>query len=264
MKGSLHTLICLALGLAGGYLLRDAAPRFVLAEDDLEIAGPTVGQPWDLSLRGDVNADGRLDLSDAVFILNFCFLDGARPTDLPVTQSAGLLETGQSRCYDGTRGLELLPCPAEGTDDFGQDANYGAGVRRKFELVRVDENDPLTWYTIDHASGLMWQHRDEVKRHWRGALANAEDLELGGFDDWRMPNIRELISIIDFGTRSPAIDKEFFHAIPTVYWSSTTTPFDGSRVFTVRFSEGLVGLHEKGQAGIGPERFYTLAVRNVD
>lgn len=262
MKGSLNALIGLAVGLTGGYLLHDAAPSVVLAEDEIQIAGAVEGQGWDISLRGDVNADGRLDISDATFILNYCFLAGTRPTDLPTTQGRGLLETGQTRCFDGTRGLEQDPCPAEGTDDYGQDANYRAGLRRNFQLVRVDESDPLTWYTIDHASGLMWQHRDPVRRHWRGALHNAENLELGGFDDWRMPNIRELISIVNFGTRSPSINAEFFHVIPTVYWSSTTTPFDGSRVFTVRFSEGLVGLHEKGQAGIGPELFYSLAVRN--
>lgn len=260
MKSTVQTFLALLIGLAGGHYLRDAPLRLVLAEDE----APGESRAWNAGLRGDVNADGSLDLSDAMFILNYCFLEGTPPRELAVTQGRGLLETGQARCFDGDRGLELTPCPPAGADDFGQDGNYRTGIRRNFELVKVDENDPLTWYTIDHASGLMWQHRDEVRRIWRAALSHAEALELGGFDDWRLPNIREVLSIIDYGTRNPAIDEAFFHVIPTVYWSSTTSQFDGSRVFTVRFSEGLVGLHEKGQEGLGQDRFYSLAVRSID
>ncbi|MBN1433943.1 DUF1566 domain-containing protein [Candidatus Fermentibacterales bacterium] len=67
----------------------------------------------------------------------------------------------------------------------------------------------------DLATGLMWQQTDDgVGRDWLEALAYAEDLVLGGHDDWRLPNAHELQSIVDYGrsmqsTDSPAIDPVF-------------------------------------------------------
>jgi len=55
----------------------------------------------------------------------------------------------------------------------------------------------------DLATGLMWQKSDDgVSRDWEEALKYAEDLELAGHNDWRLPNAKELQSIVDY-TRSP-------------------------------------------------------------
>ena len=55
----------------------------------------------------------------------------------------------------------------------------------------------------DSATGLMWQKADSgIGLNWQAALAYAEALELGGHDDWRLPNAKELQSIVDY-TRSP-------------------------------------------------------------
>lgn len=67
----------------------------------------------------------------------------------------------------------------------------------------------------DLATGLMWQSSDDGKtRDWKEALAYAESLKLAGYDDWRLPNAKELQSIVDYTrsvqtTNSPAIDKAF-------------------------------------------------------
>jgi hypothetical protein len=54
----------------------------------------------------------------------------------------------------------------------------------------------------DSATGLMWQQSDSRKAmNWEEALKHAESLELGGHDDWRLPNAKELQSIVDY-TRS--------------------------------------------------------------
>ena len=96
----------------------------------------------------------------------------------------------------------------------------------------------------DHATGLMWARDDSGADapdglNWEQALAwvetrNAE--EYLGFDDWRLPNVKELQSIIDY-TRSPsttgsaAIDPVFGATAVTneagdpdfaFYWSGTT------------------------------------------
>ena len=89
----------------------------------------------------------------------------------------------------------------------------------------------------DEATGLTWMKADSGKGlDWPSALEYAENLKLAGHSDWRLPNAKELQSIIDY-TRSPdttdsaAIDpifhcseimneggeKDFAH-----YWSSST------------------------------------------
>ncbi len=56
----------------------------------------------------------------------------------------------------------------------------------------------------DTATGLMWQQADDgLFRNWENALSYAENVTLAGYSDWRLPNAKELQSIVDY-TRSPA------------------------------------------------------------
>lgn len=56
----------------------------------------------------------------------------------------------------------------------------------------------------DQATGLMWQQGDSgMGYNWQQALAYAEDLSLADHHDWRLPNAKELQSIVDY-TRSAA------------------------------------------------------------
>lgn len=102
------------------------------------------------------------------------------------------------------------------------------------ENIFVDNGDGTI---SDLATGLMWQMRDDGQtRDWEDALEYAEDLELAGHDDWRLPNVKELQSIVDYSksvqtTGTPAIDDLFVLSEiidPNgktnygFYWSSTT------------------------------------------
>ncbi|GAB5417536.1 MAG: hypothetical protein Crog4KO_08080 [Crocinitomicaceae bacterium] len=67
----------------------------------------------------------------------------------------------------------------------------------------------------DIATGLMWQKADDGNTYdWENALDYAESLTLAGYSDWRLPNMKELHSIVDYTrspdvTNSPAIDPVF-------------------------------------------------------
>lgn len=89
----------------------------------------------------------------------------------------------------------------------------------------------------DLATGLMWLQTDsEETMSWQDALSYAENHEAEGYTDWRLPDVKELQSIVDYSrspatTDSPAIDKVFScTAIINeagdndygYYWSSTT------------------------------------------
>lgn len=67
----------------------------------------------------------------------------------------------------------------------------------------------------DQASGLMWMREDSGEgMTWEEALEYAENREFAGYNNWRLPNIKELQSIVDYSrapgaTSSAAIDPLF-------------------------------------------------------
>ena len=95
----------------------------------------------------------------------------------------------------------------------------------------VDNGDGTV---TDLATGLMWQKGDSgAALSWEQGLAYAEGLSLGGHDDWRMPDVKELQTIVDYtrapdatdpGARGPALDLVFFDITTTEswHWASTT------------------------------------------
>jgi len=114
----------------------------------------------------------------------------------------------------------------------------------------VDNNDRTI---SDLATGLMWQKEDSKNgMDWENALAYCEGLNLGKYDDWRLPNAKELQSIVDYSrslqaTKSAAIDPLFTTSeiddprggvnYP-FYWSATTFSQNGQAVY-VSFGEAL-------------------------
>jgi hypothetical protein len=60
----------------------------------------------------------------------------------------------------------------------------------------ADNNDGTV---SDLATGLMWRAEDDGEtRDWEDALYYAENSDYAGYDDWRLPNAKELQSIVDY------------------------------------------------------------------
>ena len=77
---------------------------------------------------------------------------------------------------------------------------------------------------------LIWDFLDQ---------ANANNL--GGYNDWRIPNYHELPSIIDLGHCNPAIDTTVFPSTPSSYhWAASTVPCYSTGAFSVYFRNGYV------------------------
>jgi hypothetical protein len=52
----------------------------------------------------------------------------------------------------------------------------------------------------DLDTGLMWQQSDSGNTYtWKDGLAYCTSLDLAGYADWRMPNSRELQSLVNYG-----------------------------------------------------------------
>lgn len=106
----------------------------------------------------------------------------------------------------------------------------------------VDNQDGTV---TDTTTGLMWQkgHQPTLTQ-WRGNLDYCEDLELAGHTDWRLPNIRELETLIDDTRYNPSIDP-LFDSYSNEYASSTTIAIDPERdilpaEFSVAFVNGSI------------------------
>lgn len=93
----------------------------------------------------------------------------------------------------------------------------------------------------DTVSKLEWQD-DAISTAltWTAAIGHCENLTLGGYSDWRLPNINELKSIVDRSKDSPAIVNGFVNTGSTYYWSSTTNEGSRDYAWIVEFNSGSV------------------------
>ena len=102
---------------------------------------------------------------------------------------------------------------------------------------------------IDNITKLQWQDNEEaggeVNATWEGAKNYCSSLSLGGYNDWRLPTIKELESIVDYKKYSFAIDSIFINIISNSYWSVTTKVTDSTYAWVMGFHGGGDGWGSK-------------------
>jgi len=180
------------------------------------------------------------------------------PSEQPARLSA-VTDSNLTLCYNN-RGEEIS-CPESGERSFGQDAQY-EGTRPSFSLV-CDESAVL-----DNNTGLMWERAHHPERvNYATAAAACEDLAIGDFDDWRMPSIRELLSISDWSGSQHTegafyIDDDYFdfdypdleddeltgthsNQMMGQTWSSTPRPDDENTPTTAHYFYNFLDAHIK-------------------
>jgi Protein of unknown function (DUF1566) len=120
------------------------------------------------------------------------------------------------------------------------------------QLARAEFSDNSNGTVTDLNSKLMWQQctapaggtncatGTPATYYWDNALAYCNDLVLAGYTDWRLPNIKELHSIVDATKSSnPTINITYFPATPAAdFWSSTTFSGTTGYAWYVTFSIG--------------------------
>jgi hypothetical protein len=185
--------------------------------------------------EGNFDSDSDVDGSDlAVFAADF------GRTDCPPNEFAPVEKTGQTKCYD-TDGNEIS---CAGT---GQDGDLKKGV--VWPNPRFTDNGDGT--VTDSLTKLIWLKNANCfgSRSWADALSDCNalaDEECGLTDDssagdWRLPNMKELASLFNFGFVGPALcntagtgqwaEGDPFTNVPSngVYYSSSTVIGTGDR-----------------------------------
>ena len=123
--------------------------------------------------------------------------------------------TGHIKALDGNRFVRCVSGDEYGINDF------------------VDNGDGTI---TDNATGLIWAQDDSGEAmDWEAALAYAEASTYAGYENWRLPNVKELQSLADYSGVFPAIDSTMFNltgitneagnADYPYYWTSTSNPY---------------------------------------
>ena len=115
----------------------------------------------------------------------------------------------------------------------------------------------------DNVTGLVWPVLAQVAEtglSWVEAFGFIREMNVRkafGFSDWRLPNRRELYSLIDHGSREPALPPghPFEHVWGGKCWTSTTSARDGAYAWWVQFSGGRMFFgHKADDAVVWPVR----------
>jgi hypothetical protein len=159
--------------------------------------------------------------------------------------SCGVPKTGQTGCWDGSGWS--ISCNLT-----GQDGEYQVGVSVG---PRFTDNGDGT--VTDNLTSLIWLQDADCfgQREWTNALSDANGLADGSCSltdgsvagDWRLPNVKELQSLIDFGQYLPALPAghPFSGVQSGGYWSSTSRVYNPGYAWGVYLSYGYVNGYYK-------------------
>lgn len=124
---------------------------------------------------------------------------------------------------------------------------------------------------IDNLTGLMWVRNLNTVNNgnrlvWNAALTTATNGRWCGYSDWRVPNINELGSLINYSQSEPAtwlnadigVGAGFSNVQTSPYWSSSTAAYSSGLAWQINMFSGIIGVFSKEETLEPP---YLLPVR---
>ena len=203
-----------------------------------------------------------------------------------------IVDTGQSKTFDN---MVEISAPSIGQAFYGQDAQF-SGTQPSYTLSA----DGLTVH--DNVTGLIWQQSPDTngdgtinasdkmtltQAQERPSILNAANY--GGYNNWRLPTIKELYSLINFmgtdvgpgsdvSTLTPFIDRTYFsfgygdtaageRVLDAQYASSTLyvskTMLGDKTLFGVNFADGRIKGYGLTMPGGGEKTFYVKCVQGA-
>jgi len=105
----------------------------------------------------------------------------------------------------------------------------------------TDTRTGLMWkQCVEGLSGASCQTGSEQSFAWADALAHAEASTFASHNDWRLPNVKELSSLVEVCRALPSINTNLFPNTPSsFYWSGSPYAPNSNNAWFVLFSHGL-------------------------
>ena len=139
----------------------------------------------------------------------------------------------------------------------GDDGARRTGVAWPEPRFTTQTNDTV----VDNLTGLIWTRNAAVlwvTNDWAAAVGFCSNLTHGGQADWRLPNVRELLSLVDYGRYDPALPAghPFTNVISGLYWTASPYPvLSSGMVYMVDLGQGQIVYHNTNdQAAVWPVR----------
>jgi len=150
----------------------------------------------------------------------------------------------------GKTGTIALPDTGQVTSyatTFDDDADY---VPATTQMNYTDNGDGTT---TDNRTGLMWAKdgsgagcNNGAALNWENAGLFCQNLTFATYTDWRLPNAKELFSLVKFEGTAPFIDQTSFpNTVSDYYWTSTTCVPGTTNAVSVTFNKGYVDYNDK-------------------
>jgi hypothetical protein len=179
---------------------------------------------------------------------------GATPADIVTGKTSWGLTSGGWGLITGTMPSAPVPKTGQTTSSAtGDDGDLRRGVA--WPDPRFTDNGDGT--VTDNLTGLIWLQNVDCfgAKEWAVALSDANSLAPGSCGllddssagDWRLPNLRELQSVLDYGRYSFALPSghPFTNITSGSYWTSTSVSYDTSLAWYVALDWGSVDSIEK-------------------
>lgn len=138
-----------------------------------------------------------------------------------------------STAFAGNSSLAWNVLFSEGLENyFNKSFSYNPRCVRGSATDTNDFHDNGNGTVTDRSTGLIWQQSGVGPAMWSSAVSSCESLVLGNAADWRLPNVRELVSLTDHAVYYPASTATF--------WSSTSYTLFPDHAWVVSYSDGQV------------------------
>jgi hypothetical protein len=162
--------------------------------------------------------------------------------------------TGQKTPYQADKNDGIVgpvDVPDDGTLERGATLHY----KLRDDGTIKDANTGLIWEVKCSACGGLHDVSNTYRWSGNGSQEtiwdwlddiNAEGgTGYAGHADWRIPNVKELQSIVDYERFTPAIKPIFVPTAANVHWSSTTRANDPAGAWGVDFDIGDANTYDK-------------------
>lgn len=149
----------------------------------------------------------------------------------------------QGALMEGTRQPSPVPKTGQTTSYRSHDdGDLQPGLAWPSPRFTVPNGEPDC--VFDHLTGLLWllEANSGGSRNCHDAIDYCAGLSAGLHDDWRLPSVRELQSLLDYSQAGPALPAghPFANVQLSTYWTATTSGANTNSAWLVELNSGTV------------------------